>query len=144
MDIQLGALGFEQARLERKLNEKKLLVGNKAERLMELARLFRLFCASVVPQQPSAGEHLCPVRPRRAAHGYLGNTGAAHTGALGLRAAVPQAGTSGAAPDGRTAHRRQRPGDVSPDADDDSADEVHIIRIVMRDAWALCVHHISD
>jgi chromosome segregation ATPase len=40
-DLQIASLTIEQEELERELNEKRLLVGNKAERLIEVARLYR-------------------------------------------------------------------------------------------------------
>jgi DNA invertase Pin-like site-specific DNA recombinase len=40
-DLQIAALTIEETELERELNEKRLLVGNKAERLIEAARLYR-------------------------------------------------------------------------------------------------------
>ena len=41
MDMQLAALAIEQAGLERELNEKRLLTGDRGEQLLELARLYR-------------------------------------------------------------------------------------------------------
>lgn len=41
MDMQLAALAIQRAGLERELSEKRLLVGNGAERLIEAARLYR-------------------------------------------------------------------------------------------------------
>jgi hypothetical protein len=60
MELQLGALAIEQAGLERELNGNRLLIGNRAERLIELAELYRcqvLEGAEGLNGKPTSAEH---------------------------------------------------------------------------------------